>query len=157
MRTGTPRMRTRSSPCPYAYGDPRMRTAVPICILSHMGIKSLISHMRTNPVCIWLVTEQSPYAYGDCHYDRIHTGICLQSITIRVRGFQSSPYAYGGTVIITIHTYPGAHSFPFVTQAHLSKPITVCIRGDPVRIRAGTATSSHTGSPSTHNEIVRIR
>jgi hypothetical protein len=29
--------------------------------------------------------------------------------------------------------------------------------GITVRIRAGTATSSHTGSPSTHNEIVRIR
>ena len=152
MRTGTPRMRTRSSPCPYAYGDPRMHTAIPICILSHMGIKSLISHMRTNPVCIRLVTEQSPYAYGDCHYDRIHTGICLQSITIRVRGFSKLPVCILGTFIITIHTSPGANSFPFVTQVHLSKLITVCIWGAPVRIRAGTATSSHTGSPSTtHN------
>ena len=50
-----------------------------------------------------------------------------------------------------------ASLFPFVTQAHLSKPITVCIRGAPVRIRAGTAMNSHTGSPSTHNEIVPIR
>ena len=134
-----------------------MRTAIPICILLHMGIKSLISHMRTNPVCIRLVTEQSPYAYRDCHYDRIHTGICLQSITIRVRGFSKLPVCILGTFIITIHTSPGAISFPFVTQVHLSKLITVCIRGAPVRIRAGTATSSHTGSPSTHNKIVRIR
>jgi hypothetical protein len=29
--------------------------------------------------------------------------------------------------------------------------------GIPVRIRAGTATNSHTRSPSTHNEIVPIR
>jgi hypothetical protein len=81
------------------------------------------------------VSNQSQYAYGDFKAPRMHTG----------------------TVIITIHTSPGAHSFPFVTQAHLSKSITVCIRGDPIRIRAETATSSHTGSPSTHNEIVPIR
>jgi hypothetical protein len=43
MRTGTPRMRIRSRPCPYAYGDPHLHTAIPICILSHIGIKSLIS------------------------------------------------------------------------------------------------------------------
>ncbi len=51
-----------SSPCLYAYGVPHMRTAIPICILSHMGVKSLISHMRTNTLCIQLVTEISQYA-----------------------------------------------------------------------------------------------
>ena len=122
-------MRIRSRPCPYAYGDPHMHTAI---LLSHMGIKSLISHMRTNPVCIRLVTEQSPYAYGDCHYDRIHTGICLQSITIRVQGFSKLPVCILGTFIITIHTSPDVISFPFVTQVHLSKLTTVCIRGAPV-------------------------
>ena len=133
MRTGTPRMRTRSSPCPYAYGDPHMHTAIPICILSHMGIKSLISHMRTNPVCIRLVTEQSPYAYGDCHYDRIHTGICLQSITIRVRGFQSSPYAYGDC---------------YYNHTYVPRCALLSIRDSGASVK--TDHRMHTGRPRTH-------
>ena len=95
MRTGTPRMRIPSGPCPYAYGVPHMHTAIPICIFLHMGVKSLISHMRTNTLCIRLVTDQSPYAYRVLKNPRTHTGIHLQSITIRVRDFRQSPYAYG--------------------------------------------------------------
>ncbi len=114
---------------------------ISLCVLG-LPICELVAvpaRMRTTVIMTvyirGFVSNQSQYAYGDFKVPRMHTG----------------------TVIITIHMYPGAHSFPFVTQAHLSKPITVCIRGDPVHIRAGTATSSHTGSPSTHNEILPIR
>jgi hypothetical protein len=62
MCTGTPHMRIPSSPCRYAYGVPRIRMAIPICILLHMGVESLISHMRTNTLCIRLVTDISLYA-----------------------------------------------------------------------------------------------
>jgi hypothetical protein len=63
MRTGIPLCKYFSDPCLYAYGDPHMRTAIPVCIILHMGIQDLISHMETVPVCIQLVTEISPYAY----------------------------------------------------------------------------------------------
>ncbi len=60
MRTVRLHMRIFSDPRPYAYGDPHMRTAIPICEISHMGIQVLFSHMGTNSLCIRLVTEQSP-------------------------------------------------------------------------------------------------
>ena len=75
MRTGRLHMRIFSNPRPYAYGDPHMRTAIPICKISHMGKKILFSHMGTNSLCIRLVTEQSP---------------------VRIRGYIKSPYACGG-------------------------------------------------------------
>ena len=69
-----------SNPCPFAYRDPRMHTAIPVCKITHMGIQDLISHMEIFPVCIRLVTEISPYAYGDRENPRMHTGIMCHAI-----------------------------------------------------------------------------
>ncbi len=77
MQTGIPICKYFSNPCPYAYGDPHMRTAIPICIIFLMGIQDLISHMETIPLCKQLVTEISPYAYRHLTNPRMHTGISV--------------------------------------------------------------------------------
>ncbi len=100
MQTGIPVCKYFSDPRPYAYGDPHMCTAIPVCIILHIGIQDLISHMETISLCIQLVTEispyadrhltnphmqtgisamQSPYAYGDHQHPRMHMGIELNS------------------------------------------------------------------------------
>ena len=52
MRNGIPICEYFSDPCPLAYGDPHMHTAIPVCKITHMGIEDLISYMETFPVCI---------------------------------------------------------------------------------------------------------
>ena len=74
MRNGIPICKIFSDPCPFAYGDPHMHTAIPVCKITHMGIQDLISRMEIFPVCIRLVAEKFPYAYGE---------------------LRESPYAYG--------------------------------------------------------------
>ncbi len=86
MQAGIPICEYFSDPCPYAYGDPHMRTAIPICIIVHTGIQDLISHMETISLCIRLVTEISPYAYRHLTNPHVHTGISVML----------SLYAYGG-------------------------------------------------------------
>jgi hypothetical protein len=85
MRTGIPICKYFSNPRLYAYGDPHMRMAIPICIILHMGIQDLISHMETISLCIRLVTEISPYAYRHLTNPCMHTEISVML----------SPYAYG--------------------------------------------------------------
>ncbi len=85
MRTGIPVCEYFSNPRPYAYGDPHMCTAIPICIIFHIGIQDLISYMETISLCIRLVTEISLYAYRHLPNPRMHTGISVMQ----------SPYAYG--------------------------------------------------------------
>ena len=75
MRTEIPICELFSDPRPFTCGDPHMHTAIPVCKITHLGIQDLISHMEIFPVCIRLVTEISPYAYG-------------------IRGLRKSPYAY---------------------------------------------------------------
>ena len=75
MRNGIPICDFFSDPHPYAYGDPHMHTAIPVCEIMHMGIQDLISGMEIFPVCIRLVTEKSPYAYGDRANFCMHMGI----------------------------------------------------------------------------------
>ncbi len=58
MQTRIPVCEYFSDPRLYAYRDPRMHTAIPICIILHMGIQDLISHMETISLCI----RVSPYA-----------------------------------------------------------------------------------------------
>jgi hypothetical protein len=115
MQTGIPVCEYFIDPRPYAYGDPYMHTAIPVCIILHMGIQDLISHMETVPVCIRLVPEislyayrhltnprmqtgisimRSPYAYGDHQDPRMHTGIELNSHMCTGIGVMRSLYAY---------------------------------------------------------------
>jgi hypothetical protein len=47
MPTGIPVCEYFSNPHPYAYGDPHMHTAIPVCVILHIGIQDLISHMET--------------------------------------------------------------------------------------------------------------
>jgi hypothetical protein len=79
MRTGIPISICElfSDPRPFAYGDPHMHTAIPVCEITHMGIQDLISHVEIFPVCIRLVTEVSPYAYGDSTNPHMHSGISV--------------------------------------------------------------------------------
>jgi hypothetical protein len=77
MQTGTPICEYFSNPRPYAYWDLHMRTAIPICIILHMGIQDLISYMETISLCIRLVTEISPYAYRHLPNPHMHTGISV--------------------------------------------------------------------------------
>ena len=93
--TGIPICKLFSNPHTFAYGDPHMHTAIPVWEITHMGIQDLISHMEIFPVCIRLVTEISPYAYGDCTNPRMHTGLTCHAIPVCIRGSLRSPYAYG--------------------------------------------------------------
>ncbi len=43
----------------------------------HIGIQDLISHMETISLCIWLVTEKSPYAYRHLNNPRMQTVISV--------------------------------------------------------------------------------
>jgi hypothetical protein len=94
MRTGIPVCKYFSNPHPYAYGDPNMRTAIPICIILHIGTQDLISHMKTISLCIRLVTEISPYTYMHFTNPRMHTGISVMQ----------SSYAYGDHRDPRMHT-----------------------------------------------------
>ena len=87
MHNGIPICELFSDPCMFAYGDPHMHMSIPVWEIMHMGIQDLISHMEIFPVCIRLVTEKSPYAYGDRTNPRMHTRITC--------GPLRSPYAYG--------------------------------------------------------------
>ena len=40
MRNGIPICEIFSDPRPFAYGDPHMHTAIPICKIMHMGIQN---------------------------------------------------------------------------------------------------------------------
>jgi len=71
-----------------------MHMAIPVWEIMHMGIQDLISHMEIFPVCIWLVTEISPDAYGDRTNPRLHMGITCHAILVYIRGSLRSPYAY---------------------------------------------------------------
>ena len=71
-----------------------MHTLISVSIILHMGIQDLISHMETISLCIWLVTEISPYAYRHLTNPRMHTGI---SVIL-------SPYAYGDLQYPHMHT-----------------------------------------------------
>ena len=57
----------------FTYGDPHMHPAIPIYEFTHMGIQ----YLEIFPVCIWLVTAISPYAYGDRANPHMHTGISV--------------------------------------------------------------------------------
>ncbi len=69
----------------YAYRDLHMRTAIPVCIILHMGIHELISHMETVPVCIRLVTDISPYAYRHRANPCMHIGIISHAVPVCIR------------------------------------------------------------------------
>ncbi len=56
-------------------GVPFFYTAIPVCKITHMGIQDLIFHMEIFLVCIRLVSEKSPYAYGDRANPHMHKGI----------------------------------------------------------------------------------
>ena len=77
MHNGIPICELFSDPRPFAHGDPHMHMAIPVCKITHMGIKDLISCMEIFPICIRLVTEKSPYAYGDRANSRMHMGISI--------------------------------------------------------------------------------
>jgi hypothetical protein len=83
-----------SDPCTFAYGDPHMRTAIPVCIILHMGIQDLNSHMETISLCIQLVTEISLYAYRHLTNPRMHTGIMSHTVPVCIQWSSRSPYGY---------------------------------------------------------------
>ncbi len=88
MRTGIPICKLFSNPHSFTYGDPHMHMAIPVYEITHMGIQEdLISHMEIFLVCIRLVTEISPNAYGDRANPHMHTGISVHEIPVCIRGF----------------------------------------------------------------------
>ncbi len=80
MRNGIPICELFSDPRPFAYGDPHMHTAIPVCKIMHMGIQDLIYRMEIFPVCIRLVTEKSRYAHGGCVNPHMYTGINVHDV-----------------------------------------------------------------------------
>ncbi len=115
MQTGIPICKYFSNPCPYAYGDPHMHTAIRVCIILHIGIQDLISHMETISLCIWLVTEISPYAFRLTN-PHMQTGISVLQ----------SPYAYGYHQDPHMHTGIQLNSRMHMEWCHA---IPVCIQG----------------------------
>jgi hypothetical protein len=86
MRTGIPICKLFSGPRPYAYGDPCLHTAILVWEILHMGIQDLTSHIEIFPICIRLVTELSPYAYGHRTNPHMHTGIMCHAIPVCKQG-----------------------------------------------------------------------
>ena len=79
MHNGSPICKLFSNPRPYAYGDPRMHMAIPVCEITHMGIQDLISHicyspngykhlMVTGSPQMRNISSPSPFPYGDSPY-----------------------------------------------------------------------------------------
>jgi len=94
MRNGIPICELFSDPCPFAYGDPHMHTAIPICKITHMGMQDLISHMHTTSLCKRGVTAKSQYAYRDAQIP-----VCIRGLV-----FIWSPYAYRDRANPCMHT-----------------------------------------------------
>jgi hypothetical protein len=94
MQTGIPICKYFSNPHPYAYRDPHMHTAIPVCIILHMGIQDLISHMETISLCV----RESPYVNvpAICKHTRVyarnHLENCYKLLNYCI---WRSPYAYG--------------------------------------------------------------
>ena len=137
MRNGIPICEFFSDPCPYAYGDPHMHTAIPVCELTHTVIQDLISRMRTTslcirgliliPVCIrGLHVMRSPYAYGDFH-----------AFPVCIRGFAHPRMHTGIDLDPRMHTGITCHAIPVCIRGFSCDPrmhtgiclIPVCIRG----------------------------
>ncbi len=74
MQTGIPVCKYFSNPRMYAYRDPRMHTAIPVCIILHMGIQDLISH-------IW---KQFHYAYKDPHMQTYQPYANIPESTLKI-------------------------------------------------------------------------
>jgi hypothetical protein len=105
MHNGIPICELFSDPRPFACGDPQMHTVIPICKITHMGIKDLISRMRTTSLCIWGVTEKSLYAYRDAQIP-----VCIRGL-VSIRSpyapyayvdQDQSPYVYGDYILIQV-------------------------------------------------------
>ena len=94
MHMGIPICELFSDPHTFAYRDLHMHTVIPVWEITHMGIQDLISHMEIFPVCIRLVTDIFPYAYGDCTNPHMHTGIMCHAIPVCIQSLRSL-YAYG--------------------------------------------------------------
>jgi len=89
----------------FAYGDPSL--VFPYAHKSVMHSVSdwtVFSHMRTNLLCIRLVTELSPYAYGDTENPRTRTGVSISCLSVCIRCLLQSPYAYGDYRDTRMHT-----------------------------------------------------
>jgi hypothetical protein len=54
-----------------------------------MGMQDMISNMEIFPICIQLVTESSPYAYGDSTNPRMRMGIRVLAIPVCIQGLWS--------------------------------------------------------------------
>ena len=52
MRNGIPICNFFSDPRPFAYGDPHMHTAIPVCEITHMGIQDLIIVVSRRSIAI---------------------------------------------------------------------------------------------------------
>ncbi len=52
MRNGIPICDFFSDPHQFAYGDPHMHTAIPVCKITHMGIQDLIVVVSRRSIAI---------------------------------------------------------------------------------------------------------
>ena len=169
MRMGIPICELFSDPRTFAYGDPRLRTAMSVWEITHMGIQDLISCMCTTslcirgvtekspyayrdaqiPICIWgLVSIRSPYAYRDCANPRMHTGIKINP-RMHTGITYKSPYAYGDYMTCDPRMHTGIDLDHRMHTGIFAIP--VCIRGlnlIPVCIRG-----SHVCNPLMHTGI----
>ena len=148
-------MQNLSDPRPFAYCDPHMHTA--IWEITHMGIQDLISHMETFPLCIHRVhtgisVMWYPYANGNLHDPRMHTGImCHVNPCIHMgifdtpicihRDWSRSAYAYRDSMTHNPRMHKGISSIPVRIRQLILIP--VCIRESQ-----GVIGSHHGESPS---------
>jgi hypothetical protein len=141
-----------SNPHPYVYGDSHMRTAIPIRKILHMGIQVVIFHMEMVPICIWVITELSLYAYRDHGDPHINTTgiensailVCIwgsRSIPIYIRGLMN-PRMHTRIVILTIPVCIWGFINPLMHLGIEVSAIPKCIRGltDPHISSEGMAT-----------------
>ena len=121
-----------------------MHTAIPVCIILHMGIQDLISHMETISLCV----RESPYVNvpAICKHTRVyarnHLENCYKLLNYCI---WRSPYAYGrGT---------GVHAAKIGTKFANGDP---CMHtgGERVYMQRKVVQNFANGDPHMRNEIV---
>ncbi len=130
-----------------------MHTVIPKWRILHRGIQDLISHMEIFPICIWLVTELSPCAYGHHTNPCMHTGILFGNprmhtgikVTLRMRmgisgthtGSNLDPHSGSTCDSMKDRSYIRIwyrYAYGDSPHAYGEESKTICIWGLPVRI-----------------------
>jgi hypothetical protein len=128
MCNGIPMCEYFSDPCSFAYGDPHMHTAIPVCKIMHGDRRPNIPYgniSRMHTVSNWKI----PVCIQGCANPHTHTEISVHPIPICIRGSSKSSYAYGDCFWSPYAYGDYMTSNSRMHTGILMRCIHVCIRG----------------------------